>query len=59
MSSEKEKPKKQQIYIGKLPFKINEHELEKEFDKFGSHEPILLKRNFAFIVVIILILDLR
>lgn len=42
--------KKQQIYVGKLPRRMRQEELEKEFDRFGKISDILMKTGYAFIV---------
>ena len=54
MSKEREKEgeKKPQIYIGHLPSRIKEREIEDHFSKFGKHKPIILKERFAFLVIL-------
>ena len=49
MSSPPEK-KRQQIYIGKLPRKVREEDLRKEFERYGKIEEFLPKLGYAFIV---------
>jgi RNA recognition motif-containing protein len=49
MEREPEK-QSQQLYVGKLPRKLRQEELEKEFEKFGKITQILLKSGFAFLV---------
>lgn len=38
-----------QIFIGKLPGKVTDNDLEYEFRKFGKIKNVLLKKGYAFI----------
>ena len=39
-----------QIYIGRLPYKISQQSLEKEFNKFGEFNHVVFRQKYAFIV---------
>ena len=39
-----------QIYIGRLPYKITQQSLEKEFSKFGEFNNVVFRQKYAFIV---------
>ena len=41
-----------QVFIGKLPWRVQERDLEKEFQRFGDIKGINIKKGYAFIVII-------
>ena len=54
MASDQGDKKSIRIYVGRLPADATTKDLEKEFNKFGSHGPIFLKSGYAFFVYCLL-----
>lgn len=44
--------RKDQVYIGQLSPHIREKDLRKEFEQFGKIKELMLKKGFAFIVLL-------
>jgi len=47
-----EKEETNQIYVGKLSWRVHEKDLEEAFKEFGHIKEINVKRGYAFIVLL-------
>lgn len=45
------------IYIGRLPYRASERDVEKFFNGFGNISEVILKKGFGFVVSLLFFLD--
>lgn len=49
-SPPRDRDRTNQVYVGHLPFRASEKDVEHDFEQFGKIRNISIKKGFAFIV---------